>query len=89
MSDLLEQLSDEQYATVMTVINVVMSKMTIHHKDGDVPPTALTIEQEERYAELKLSADFEVILQGANEFVERQFPAMDIDAGKAIINTLR
>lgn len=89
MSDLLELLSDEQYAAVMTVINVVVSKMTIHHIDGDALPTALTIEQEERYAELKLSADFEVILQGATEFVERQFPAMDIDTGKAIIDTLR
>tara|TARA_Y100000592_G_scaffold91050_1_gene150518 strand:- start:2285 stop:2566 length:282 start_codon:yes stop_codon:yes gene_type:complete len=81
-------LNDEQYKAMLVILDVVRTRMVIHHKDGDTPPTPLTKNLENNFEEVQKRDDYVDLIEGARSFVENQFPAMDIDTGISIINEI-
>ena len=81
-------LNDEQYKAMLVILDVVRTRMVIHHIDGDTPPIPLTKNLENNFEEVKTRDDYVDLIEGAISFVENQFPAMDIDTGISIINQI-
>ena len=81
-------LTDEQYKAMLVIIDVVRTRMVIHHMDGDTPPSPLTKELKNNFEEVQERDDYADLIEGARSFVENQFPAMDIDTGISIINQI-